>query len=361
MAMRRYLPLFLGYFAVMALSNAIVPVLPAYSPTASVHGLIYAGYFLGAFIVTLPAGILADRYGRMPFVRAGLFLSLATGLFLSLATDPALVIAGRLLEGAGAGLFVAAAMAAVNSDPDHIRLSGWLMASQNAGLVIGLAASGWIAAYLQAPQAGIAFFAIVLALPAIASIPVKDLPGRDTAPAMAPAAPVLPLAREHRWLWYSTVVLIGITGAATALYPGFSGASSDRIGTWIAMMSAATVIAVLICSRMVLEPVSAIRGSAVVMAAGVLLLFVSPAGFLVIGAVAGVVIISQMAFLAQTQEHQGTAMGLYSTFAYLGMALLPAAGGFVADGLGFPAAFVVTALAALSAAVAIGHCTGCRG
>lgn len=355
--MRRYLPLFLGYFAVMALSNAIVPVLPAYSDDPSVHGLIYAGYFLGAFLVTLPAGILTDRYGRIPFVRLGLAVSLASGIFLAVTTDAALVIAGRFFEGTGAGLFVAAAMAAINSDPGHIRLSGWLMASQNTGLVTGLAVSGWLAAYLIAPQAGIAFFAIVLAAPALASFLIRE-PVRDCRSGSRSAASdqVIPLAGEHRWLWYSTVVLIGITGVAISLYPEYSGAPSDQIGIWTATMSAVTVISVLISSRMETAPITAIRGSALLMAAGVLLLLVSPAGFLVIGAVAGVVMIAQMAFLAGTREHQGTVMGLYSTFAYLGMAALPSAGGFVAGSLGFPAAFFITALAALSVAVTIGQC-----
>lgn len=355
--MRRYLPLFLGYFAVMALSNAIVPVLPAYSDDPSVHGLIYAGYFLGAFLVTLPAGILTDRYGRIPFVRLGLVVSLASGIFLAVTTDPALVIAGRFLEGTGAGFFVAAAMAAVNSDPGHVRLSGWLMASQNAGLVTGLAVSGWLAMYLAAPQAGIAFFAIVLVPPVLASLPVQE-PFRDHGPGSRSATgdQVIPLAGEHRWLWYSTVVLIGITGVAISLYPGYSGAPSDQTGIWTATMSAVTVVSVLISSRMDPDPITAIRASALLMAAGVLLLLVSPAGFLVIGAVAGVVMIAQMAFLARTRNHQGTVMGLYSTFAYLGMAALPSAVGFAAGSLGFPAAFFITILAALSVAVTIGRC-----
>ena len=133
MAMRPYLALFLGIFSVMALSNAIVPVLPAYTSDSSLHGLIYAGYFLGAFFMTLPAGILSDRYGRIPFIRLGLAMSVTSGLILAMTMDPAVVIAARLFEGFGAGLFVAAAMSAVNADPDHVRLSGWLMASLNAG------------------------------------------------------------------------------------------------------------------------------------------------------------------------------------------------------------------------------------
>ena len=73
------------------------------------------------------------------------------------------------------------------------------------------------------------------------------------------------------------------------------------------------------------------------MAAGVALSNLSLAGFLVPGAVAGIVMIAQMAFLARVHEHQGIAMGLFTT-SYLGMALLPFVAGVVADGAGFFAA-----------------------
>ena len=353
--MRRYLSLFFGYFTVMALSNAIVPVLPAYSPDASVHGLIYAGYFLGAFFITLPAGILTDRYGRIPFIRLGLVISLASGVLLMLISDPVLVIPGRFLEGVGAGLFVAAAMAMVNADPGHIRLSGWLMASQNAGLVTGLAVTGWLAAYLGTPPAGIALFTLMLVVPAVASLLLREPSGKP-GPSGISVREILLIARHHRWIWYSTVVIIGLTGVVTALYPKLSGAGSGQLGIWMGMMGIATIIAVITSSRVAPEPVTAIRWGAILMAGGVILLFFSPAGFLVIGAVAGIVIISQMAFLAETAGNQGTVMGLYSTFAYLGMAVLPAAGGVCADRLGFPAAFFIAVLAALSVAATIGRC-----
>jgi MFS family permease len=339
----------------MALSNAIVPVLPAYSPDASVHGLIYAGYFFGAFFITLPAGILTDQYGRIPFVRLGLFVSLASGVFLTLISDPVLVIAGRFFEGAGAGLFVAAAMAMVNADPGHIRLSGWLMASQNAGLVTGLAVAGWLAAYLGTPPAGIALFTLMLVVPAVAGLLVRE-PSGTPGPAGISGREILRIARHHRWLWYSTLVIIGLTGVVTAMYPKHSGAGSGQLGIWMAMMGIATIIAVIVSSRMAPEPVLAIRWGAILMAGGVVLLFFSPAGFLMIGAVAGVVIISQMAFLAGVAGNQGTVMGLYSSFAYLGMAILPAAAGVCADRLGFPAAFFIAVLAALSVAATIGWC-----
>ncbi len=69
-----------------------------------------------------------------------------------------------------------------------------------------------------------------------------------------------------------------------------------------------------------------------------------------LGAVAGIVMIAQMAFLARVHEHRGTAMGLFTTMSYLGMALLPFIAGIVADAAGFFAAFAVTAVAAVTVA-----------
>jgi hypothetical protein len=47
--MKPWFTLYFGIFSMMALSNAIVPVLPAYAGSSSLQGAIYAAYFLGAF------------------------------------------------------------------------------------------------------------------------------------------------------------------------------------------------------------------------------------------------------------------------------------------------------------------------
>ena len=60
--------------------------------------------------------------------------------------------------------------------------------------------------------------------------------------------------------------------------------------------------------------------------------------------------IAQMAFLARVHEHQGTAMGLFTTMIIIGMAVLPFIAGIVADSAGFFDAFCVTAVAAVTVA-----------
>ncbi len=352
--MRNRLTLFFGIFAVMALSNAIVPVLPYYGTGSSIHGLIYAAYFLGAFLTTLPAGILSDRFGRTPLIRLGLAITVISGLFLALNTGTYMVLAARLAEGIGAGLFVAASLSWVNADRDHVRLSGWLMASMNAGLVAGLLVSGWLATYLPVPVGGILVFSLAASLPALAAFLVQE---PSAVVLRIPEGTVFRFLIQFRWLWFSSVILIGITGVLTSLYPRFSGAPSDLVGLWTAGMSVATIIAVLVYSRTRLSPVPVIRTVAVLFGIAVLFSYVTPAGVLLIGALAGIVMIAQMAFLAGVQEFQGVIMGLFSTMSYLGMALLPAIAGLVADGAGFFAAFFLAALCAGTVAVTIGRCS----
>lgn len=336
----------------MALSNAIVPVLPAFATGSSWSGAIYSAYFLGAFFSTLPSGILSDRYGRVPLMRIGLLMTVASGISLFQVTDALPAFAARLLEGIGAGLFVAPAMSYINSETSHERMSGYFLAMLNAGLVIGLIGAGLLATGLHAHAAGLVLFTALAVIPLVSSLLTRE-PG-SSATASGRDIPVsISLLREYRWIWYSSVVLIGITGVVTSLYPKFSGAGADRVSIWIAGMSIATIIAVLIISRFPFDDFLAIRLSAILMAVGVMISFITPAGFLVLGAMAGVVMIAQMAFLARIREHQGIAMGLFSTCSYLGMAVLPFLAGVMADGTGFFVAFCVTALAAVTVVVMV--------
>jgi MFS family permease len=120
-------------------------------------------------------------------------------------------------------------------------------------------------------------------------------------------------------------------------------------------MSVATIGAVLVASQTSLPPLPAIRWSAILMAAGVLFSFFSAGGFVVLGALAGIVMIAQMAILAGEQEHQGVVMGLFSTTSYLGMTILPFIAGLFADMTGFFWAFCITAFFAVLVAVTIGQ------
>src|SRR5208337_2752584 len=363
--MRAYLLVVcLGVFCVMALSNAIVPVLPAFATGSAWEGSIYAAYFLGAFISTLPGGILSDRYGRTPVIRAGLMLTVASGILLYYTSGPLPVVALRLLEGLGAGLFIAAGMSYVNSQPDHTPLSGYYLAMLNIGLVSGLVASGWLAVRFMHAALGIGVFTALSLAVLFAATFTREVPEQISQPGIRAPKPqgcprqdleeLVSLVTSRSRLWYSAIVLIGITGVVSSLYPEFSGKSADILGFWIAGMSVATIAAVLVMSRFTVRAIPVIRWSAVFMTGGALLAYLSPLGFVVLGALAGIVMIAQMAILADERHHQGLVMGLFSTFSYLGMTILPFIAGLVAAAAGFFDAFLVAALLGGTVALSIG-------
>jgi len=142
---------------------------------------------------------------------------------------------------------------------------------------------------------------------------------------------------QYKWLWYSAIIIIlGTTGAATALYPEFGGHDPLVTGIYIdTSMNLATMISVLVVSHIRLEPVITIRIAAIGIAGSVIICLLTPFGFPLLGAFAGVVIISQMAFLAETGAPQGAMMGLYNTATYSGLFLLPFVTGFIAEFLSF--------------------------
>jgi len=343
------LAIYLGIFGVMALSNAIVPVLPAFGEGAALQSFIYSAYFLGAFLTVLPAGLLSDRAGRMPVLRAGLLVTVASGIMILASQDPRFVLAARTLEGIGAGLFVASGMSWMNSRPDHEHVSGEFMGTLNLGLVAGLLGSGFISEVLRSTTAGILVFTLVSILPAVLVLFTPDSPrprpdnGREAA-----------RARGAAWLCLTAVVLVGSTGAVTALYPAYTGESPSSLGLVIASMNLATMVAVVAASRLRLPPVRTIGAASVLLAASIILVAFTPAGFIVVGTLLGFIMIAQLAFLAGTGLPQGRVMGFYNAASYAGMTLLPFAAGIIADSHGFIAAFAVVAFLVLVMAPVVG-------
>lgn len=360
--MRNRFPLFLGVFTIMALSNAIVPELASFGDSTIAQGTIYSAYFLGAFLLVLPAGLIADRAGELPLVRGGLLLTVASGVLLTLTTSTLLIVVFRVIEGIGAGLFVPAALSLINSRPDHETSSGYFMAMLNIGLVAGLIASGWLVEMTGVGVSGIATFTLIGAIPTLASM-VMQPGGGQPRPAREPirntGRRLLRVIQEYFWLWISTIVLLGITGALTSLYPEFSDLSPSLVGLVIAGMSTATAIAVIVVSHAHLPPIPTIKGASLAMAAAVLCVFFSPVFFILVGAIAGVVMIAQLAYLAESETRQGVVMGLFNAASYGGMTFLPVLAGFIAELTTFVLAFAIIALSAVFVAFTIGRCR-CR-
>jgi len=121
----------------------ILPVFAVYAPTlAGGDDVLLVGLALGAYGLTqaffqIPYGMASDRWGRKPVIVAGLLL-FAVGSFLAAAADNIYwVIAGRVVQGAGAISAAVTALAADLTREQH-RTKVMAMIGSTIGLVFAL-------------------------------------------------------------------------------------------------------------------------------------------------------------------------------------------------------------------------------
>jgi MFS family permease len=98
---------------------------------------IVAGYAISTAVLLVTGGRLGDQFGRRRVFAAGLAVFVLTSAACALAPDPAVLVAARILQGAGAALMapnILAILGVVYSGPARVR------AISVYGMVMGLAA-----------------------------------------------------------------------------------------------------------------------------------------------------------------------------------------------------------------------------
>lgn len=255
-------------------------------------------------------------------------------------------------------MFVSAALSWVNEQPDHKHLTGYFYACLNLGLVLGLLAAG----FLEEPfgeRGGIIFFTIFSVIPLALSIFSKE-----SVHVVREKAETLKIIYDYRWLYLSTIVLVGSTGVLTSLYPEFTDESPVVLSIMIGVMNVSTIVSSIIASRTSLQPVPVIRYGALVMGASVFLAFFAPVAgiaavfivFILTGFIAGFIFVGQTDFLAQTGYRQGIIVGLFNTAAYGGMTFLPFIAGIFSQYVNYFSGFAVIAAMSFVVFLTIGRC-----
>lgn len=106
------------YFLRMLGIFMVLPVFALHAPgyegaTPLLIGLALGAYGVSQALLQIPYGVLSDRYGRKPLIVTGLLLLGVGSAVAALSTDIAWVIVGRALQGAGA---ISAAVMALAAD-----------------------------------------------------------------------------------------------------------------------------------------------------------------------------------------------------------------------------------------------------
>ncbi|MFX1674244.1 MFS transporter [Paraburkholderia sp. A2WS-5] len=218
-------------FVVTQLDVTIVNIALARIATdlhANVAGLqwIVDAYTLAFAVLMLSGGVLGDRYGARRMYAAGLVMFALASLACGLAANPALLIAARALQGAGAAAMLPNSLALLNEACRHERtlraraVGFWTAAgaiSIAAGPIAGgllIAAFGWRSIFLVNLPLCAAGLAATLAW----------IPASRNASSVAANAPAQrPRSLDLRGQLLAVVALTAFTGAVIEWRPlGFA-------------------------------------------------------------------------------------------------------------------------------------------
>lgn len=350
----------------------VLPVLATYGmdlagATPALIGLAIGAYGLTQAVLQIPFGVISDRIGRRPVIYVGLII-FALGSVLAAQADSIWgVIAGRILQGAGA---ISAAVMALLSDltREQHRTKAMAMIGMSIGLsfavamVVGpLLTRAFGLAGLFWATAGMALLGLVIVLVMVPQAP-QTLAHRESNIARQALAATLkhpellrlnigigvlhailmasfvalPLAlveqgglpKEEHWWVYLAALLIGFFGMVPFIIYGEKQRQMKRV-----LVGAISVL--LLCELFFWQFGTSLRwlvvGNVIFFTAFNLLEASLPS------------LVSKVA----PAGGKGTAMGLYSTSQFLGAAVGGLFGGWMYQHLGFAGVFIGCALLAL--------------
>ncbi|HJV25009.1 MAG TPA: MFS transporter [Aromatoleum sp.] len=176
----------LGLFLILPVFSLHAHKLPGGDDLALV-GLAIGAYGLTQAFLQMPYGVASDRFGRKPVIVFGLVLFALGSVVAALAASIQVVIAGRVLQGAGA---ISAAVTALAADltRDQHRTKIMAMIGSSIGLVFALSMVAAPVLYSLIGMSGIFWLTGVLALAAIGVVLY-----------VVPAAPAVPRVNGGRF------------------------------------------------------------------------------------------------------------------------------------------------------------------
>ena len=252
---RAFAILWFAMFVIAAGFGMVVPILPVFARDLGASGLWLGLAFSGFAITQTPLtpvmGRLGDRWGRRPFIVAGLSVYVFVGVALSLADSFQAVAALRMCMGVGSACMFTSALATVGElSPrgQEGKYMGMFMVSFTSGFGIGPLIGGYLkdtvgvdATFLT--LAGAAVFALLL----VAAL----MPGQSASQRTeddAGIAPVRDMLRDFRVLALFAFNLnfgLGIGAVMTFI----------AIFMTDALMASATMVGLVVGSRAVLSSV----------------------------------------------------------------------------------------------------------
>ncbi|WP_440947185.1 MFS transporter [Methanosarcina sp. T3] len=355
--------IYVAVFAIMGLSNAVIPILPElatrYHSTFGefASSLLFSGYFLGALATMLPFGIMADRSGNLRFIGLGIILTAISGLIILFSENLRILIISRFMEGAACGAFFPAAFSTLSKCKDPGRCMGEFTFLFNAGLASGALVSGLLAdTYLKGAILIFTFIALLSIIPLLprhrefinpkAKGEKTDLLSGSLQDHFKHSFSEVAglLNRQNSGIWLSSFLLNGAIGVLIAYYPDYSleFLTKAQLGSAIASLYICAMATSLLVGRFRIKEKAIIGIGLSFSALGALFAIKYPfLGFSSLGGGSGIAMVGFALAVARMDAYRGLAMGLFNTTIYAGLSLLPIAVGFLTGFLSFEKIFAV--------------------
>jgi MFS family permease len=355
------------------------PVLPLYARSfgvgAALVGSLITAFGIARILMNLPAGSLAERFGRRPLLILGPLVTCVAALLTGLAGQFEQIVLFRFLQGLGSSAHTTAAMITL-ADITDSKTRGRAMSLYQGSLLVGQSfgptVGGFAAEHFgyRAPFFLYAGLALIASLWALAMVPeTKGLALAKATAARGKAAQekvsswkiIKELLRDPSFVLVSLVtftIFFTRTGSRSTVLPLFG---HDRLGlgpaelgmmlTVAALLNLATINLSGIMSdrwgrKVVIVPACVLSGSALF----AFTLSQSYAFFLFSGALLGIGTgmagPSPAAYVADIAKpgRTGVTMGLYRTISDVGVSVGPILLGGMADQLGYAPALWANAV-----------------
>jgi len=358
-------------FATFFCSYLRIPVLPLYAATLGAGpaevGVINGAFMLTAGLLSVPAGLLADRFGRKLPVVSGIAAIAISSLLVSYCRQPVQMAAAYVIFGAGLAAFAPAMLTRVADVVPADRLGrayGWYTTAVYIAMTLGPASGGYLAKHVGLRQvfvvsAGLLTLVFLAALPLLSGGRTQPRTGLQAALAGSfDLLRNLPLA-ACLLATAGSCIGFGVFLTFLPLYAASHGYDPAQVGLVFAAQALTNVVgripiglladrldrrwlvaAGLLCLGMALFLVGRVVRLELLLICAVLLGVGMALTYTAIGAL--------IAELAPARQ-RGLAMGMYNSCIYLGMMTGATVMGLALEKIGYPTGFAFAGIVSLLA------------
>lgn len=352
-------------FATIAARGLTVP-LYAHDLGASrfTVGALFSVATIAAALLSLPSGVLVDRFGVRTLLGLSLVLTAISQVATAASASVAPLFLWQIIGGLAAGIQQSAIFAAVTESVTRSRLGramGWLTFSMQVGFFLGPAVAGLALRWVDT-RTDIAITTLLLILTIPGALAASNT--RQSGGGLSLREPLRALVRQPAFAPV-TLGLVGMTltwGTIGAFLPIFGrealGLPSSQVGALLALQAVVNGASRIPAGRLVdrvgqrwpIVFAGALGWSVVMVILGHLTGFLAPAIVLAIGtpfmATAFVAMGVVFADLSSAST-RGVTMGMYGTVLFAGLSTGPLLFGPIVQGYGYAAGFTVCAATAV--------------